>query len=47
MERGGVLAQPSLRFFEPIKSSPVIRRFVKNQAARWSKVIRDANLSVR
>ena len=49
-----VLADPSFQqtflaptFFEPIKGSPTeFAAFVGNETARWSKVIKDANLTV-
>ena len=49
-----VLADPSFQqkflaptFFEPIKGSPdEFAAFVGSEAAKWSKVIKDANLTV-
>jgi tripartite-type tricarboxylate transporter receptor subunit TctC len=49
-----VLADPAFKekflapsFFEPIKGSPdQFASFIQNEAAKWSKVIRDANLTL-
>ena len=53
-EMKAVLADPAFKekflapsFFEPIKGSPdQFASFIQNEAAKWSKVIKDANLTL-
>jgi hypothetical protein len=43
----GSFVRCSPSFFEPIKGSPAeFAAFIDREAARWSKVIKDAKLSV-